>query len=56
MNLGAWAEEEEAALDDDAAPPKPASRTHLVVEVDGDGARAELLRWDAIIGPTKYDA
>ncbi len=56
VNLGAWAEEEEAALDDDAAPPKPASRTHLVVEVDGDGARAELLRWDATIGPTKYDA
>ncbi len=56
VNLGAWAEEEEAALDDDGAPPKQASRTHLVVEVDGDVPRAELLRWDAAIGPIKYVA
>lgn len=54
VNLGAWAEEEEQALDDDTAPPRPASRTHLVVEIDGDGPRAELLRWDAEAGPIKY--
>ena len=56
VNLGAWAEEEEQALDDDAAPPKQASRTHLVVEIDGDGPHAELLRWDAVTGPTKFEA
>jgi UDP-2,3-diacylglucosamine pyrophosphatase LpxH len=56
VNLGAWAEEEEAALDE--ASKHPASRTHLVVEVDGDGGgpRAELLRWNADGGPTRYDA
>jgi len=56
VNLGAWAEEEEQALDDSKAPPRQASRTHLVVEIDGEGPRAELLRWDAALGPTRFEA
>jgi len=54
VNLGAWAEEETDALDE--ASKRPASRTHLVVEVDEGTPRAELLRWDAAVGPTKYEA
>jgi calcineurin-like phosphoesterase family protein len=51
VNLGAWADED---AEDESAPPKPASRTHLVVRrVDGS-PRAELLRWGSSEGPTRF--
>jgi hypothetical protein len=43
INVGAWAEDEEADEDGAAAPRAP--RTHLVIRVRGERAEAELLAW-----------
>lgn len=49
VNLGAWADEDAAHGE-----PLPASRTHFVVrDVDGT-PEAELYRWDAESGPTRF--
>ncbi len=50
VNLGAWAEDES---EDDAAA-KPASRTHLVVELCGDVHSAALMQWEPETGPTRF--
>jgi hypothetical protein len=51
VNLGAWAEEE---TEDGRASSLPASRTHLVLQyVDGLPV-AQLFRWDASEGPTRF--
>lgn len=43
INVGAWAEDEEAELPAGTAPRAP--RTHLVIRVRGDRPEAELLAW-----------
>lgn len=53
VNLGAWAEEE---AEEEDAPPLPASRTHLVVCVDGDTPTAELLAWVETDGPRRFES
>jgi UDP-2,3-diacylglucosamine pyrophosphatase LpxH len=46
INLGSWAEEEPLPDADPMAVPSPAARTHVVIHVSEDGARAELRTWD----------
>jgi hypothetical protein len=43
INVGAWAEDEEAEHPAGTAPRAP--RTHLVIRVRGDRPEAELLAW-----------
>lgn len=56
INLGAWAEDDDDLDEEETAAgpapePKPpaarASRTHLVIHVDGDRAEAQLCSWEA---------
>jgi UDP-2,3-diacylglucosamine pyrophosphatase LpxH len=49
VNLGAWAEEAEAEAMGYRAP-----RTHLVIRMTEGRPVGELLKWDSIVGPTRY--
>ena len=51
INLGSWAEDEEDA---DAAHGVRAARTHLVIHVHEGQPEAELLTWEAGLGPRKF--
>jgi UDP-2,3-diacylglucosamine pyrophosphatase LpxH len=53
INLGSWAEEEETEGEHGAG--YKAARTHLVIEMEGDEAKAELRAW-AAEGPKRYEA
>lgn len=47
INLGSWAEEEPLPDADPMAAPERAARTHAVIHVSDDGAKAELRTWDS---------
>ncbi len=47
INLGSWAEEEPLPDAEPMAAPERAARTHVVIRVSPDGAKAELRTWDA---------
>lgn len=51
INLGSWAEEEEALV-----PDAQAARTHLVIHPGESGAVAEFLKWDSTAGPRAFVA
>lgn len=51
INLGSWAEEEEATV-----PDAQAARTHLVIHPCESGAVAEFLKWDSTAGPRAFVA
>lgn len=54
INLGSWAEEEDAGPS--AAPAPRAPRTHLVIHMRDARPEARLLVWDPGSGPRSYEA
>lgn len=51
INLGSWAEAPDA-MDNPGGYRAP--RTHLIIRVDEEGARGELMAWDPEQGPRKF--
>jgi len=50
VNLGSWSEDEPI----EGEPMPRAARTHLVVQVEGERAVAELRSWDSVEGPRVF--
>ena len=54
INVGSWAEEEDAGQSEDRAPPR-APRTHLVIHMREARPEARLLIWESGSGPRSYE-